>query len=72
MYFSCEEKYWRMCYIYIFTAIEILLMEKIDLLHKIQNIKKCRKERFVESYAQIEDASTDMSDFSDQTNKQTK
>lgn len=27
---------------------------------------------FVESYAQIEDASTDMSDFSDQTNKQTK
>lgn len=27
---------------------------------------------FVESYAQIEDGSTDMSDFSDQTNKQTK
>ena len=31
-----------------------------------------RKKTFVESYAQIEDASTDMSDFSDQTNKQTK
>lgn len=45
MYFSCEEKYCRMCYIYLFTAIEILMIEKTDLLHKIQNIKKCRKDR---------------------------
>lgn len=68
-YLSCAQQYWNMCYIYLSTAIDILMIARIDFI-ALRIFKK--KITFVKSYTEIEAIFTDMSDFSDQTKQRTK